>query len=43
MIKAILFDLDGTLLDRDASLKGFIDTQYNRLHTLIGSYSQGRL
>ncbi|MFB5266889.1 HAD family hydrolase [Paenibacillus enshidis] len=36
MIKAVLFDLDGTLLDRDASLKGFIDAQYNRLHTFLG-------
>lgn len=36
MVKAILFDLDGTLLDRDASLKGFIDTQHNRLHTFLG-------
>lgn len=31
MIKAVLFDLDGTLLDRDASVKRFIDGQYERL------------
>ena len=31
MIKAILFDLDGTLLDRDRSLARFIDMQYDRL------------
>lgn len=30
MIKAILFDLDGTILDRSSSLKGFIDYQYNK-------------
>lgn len=30
MIKAILFDLDGTLLDRETSLKQFILNQYNR-------------
>ena len=35
MIKAVLFDLDGTLLDRDASLKKFIDSQYNRLHPFL--------
>lgn len=36
MIKAVLFDLDGTLLDRDASVRGFIDEQYDRLHTSLG-------
>lgn len=30
MIKAIIFDLDGTLLDRDHSLKLFIRDQYKR-------------
>lgn len=29
-IKAVLFDLDGTLLDRDASLLAFIKDQYHR-------------
>ncbi|QDP42125.1 HAD family hydrolase [Radiobacillus deserti] len=29
-IKAILFDLDGTLLDRDASVQKFIDAQFDR-------------
>ncbi|MFJ5759314.1 HAD family hydrolase [Neobacillus sp. NPDC093182] len=36
MIKAVLFDLDGTLLDRDESVKKFIDCQYNRLNTVVG-------
>ncbi len=36
MIKAILFDLDGTLLDRDASLKVFLDKQYERLIEWLG-------
>jgi putative hydrolase of the HAD superfamily len=31
MIKAVLFDLDGTLLDRDASVEQFIAIQYDRL------------
>lgn len=31
MIRAILFDLDGTLLDRDASIKHFLTKQYDRL------------
>jgi putative hydrolase of the HAD superfamily len=36
MIKAVLFDLDGTLLDRDASVKRFIDGQYDRLDRMVG-------
>lgn len=36
MIKAVLFDLDGTLLDRDESVKRFIDCQYNRLNSFVG-------
>ena len=36
MIKAVLFDLDGTLLNRDESLKIFADKQYDRLKGLIG-------
>jgi putative hydrolase of the HAD superfamily len=31
MIKAVLFDLDGTLLDRDASVAQFIKIQHDRL------------
>lgn len=36
MIKAVLFDLDGTLLNRDESVKKFIDDQYERLIELVG-------
>lgn len=32
MNKSVLFDLDGTLLDRDASVEEFIAIQYDRLH-----------
>lgn len=31
MLKAVIFDLDGTLLDRDASVQVFINNQYDRL------------
>jgi putative hydrolase of the HAD superfamily len=31
MIKSVIFDLDGTLLDRDASVKQFVSVQYDRL------------
>ena len=31
MVKAVIFDLDGTLLDRDSSLQSFIAEQYDRL------------
>ncbi|UOQ48651.1 HAD family hydrolase [Gracilibacillus caseinilyticus] len=34
MIKAVLFDLDGTLLNRDASVQHFITNQYKRLDSL---------
>ncbi|WP_144511287.1 HAD family hydrolase [Bacillus sp. FJAT-22090] len=36
MIQAIIFDLDGTLLDRDTSLKHFIKYQYERLYKWLG-------
>lgn len=35
MIKAVLFDLDGTLLDRDASVHSFIKVQYDRLNDML--------
>lgn len=31
MVKSVLFDLDGTLLDRDTSLEQFAASQYDRL------------
>ncbi|WP_075618502.1 HAD family hydrolase [Paenisporosarcina indica] len=36
MIKAVLFDLDGTLLNRDDSVKLFINRQYERLINFVG-------
>ena len=36
MIKAVLLDLDGTLLNRDASLKYFLEAQYERLYQYLG-------
>ena len=35
MIKAVIFDLDGTLLNRDESVKKFIDHQYDRLYKWV--------
>ncbi|MFB9760143.1 HAD family hydrolase [Ectobacillus funiculus] len=32
MIKAVIFDLDGTLLNRDESVKQFVDEQHRRLN-----------
>jgi putative hydrolase of the HAD superfamily len=40
MVKAILFDLDGTLLDRDASLLRLIHDQYDRFHAAFGHIPQ---
>ncbi|SDN04742.1 HAD family hydrolase [Bacillus sp. OK048] len=40
MVKAILFDLDGTLLDRDSSVKNFIHSQYDRLNGVVGHISR---
>ncbi|WP_088105640.1 HAD family hydrolase [Halalkalibacter urbisdiaboli] len=35
MYKAVLFDLDGTLLNRDESVKRFVDHQYERLNKVL--------
>lgn len=36
MFKAVIFDLDGTLLNRDKSVDLFINDQYERLfHDLL--------
>ena len=35
MIKAILFDLDETLLDRDASIRAFLEGQYARFAPIL--------
>jgi putative hydrolase of the HAD superfamily len=41
-VKAVLFDLDGTLLDRDSSLRKFIDDQYERLKGKLGLISKDK-
>ncbi|MEN2766008.1 HAD family hydrolase [Ornithinibacillus xuwenensis] len=40
MIKAVLFDLDGTLLNRDESVRRFIEDQYERFHTNFNHISK---
>ncbi|MCD8786517.1 HAD family hydrolase [Staphylococcus gallinarum] len=40
MIKAILFDLDGTILDRKSSLINFIDYQYNKFNNYLNHINQ---
>jgi putative hydrolase of the HAD superfamily len=37
VIKAVLFDLDGTLLDRATSLKAFLTEQHTRLAVRLGA------
>lgn len=37
MIQAVIFDLDGTLFDRETSVKQFISAQYNRFASLLHS------
>lgn len=36
MLKTVMFDLDGTLLNRDASVQRFIENQYERLIKWLG-------
>ena len=38
--KAVLFDLDGTLLDRERSLVDFVQQQYTRFHPALAIVSQ---
>ncbi|WLR42659.1 HAD family hydrolase [Bacillus carboniphilus] len=40
MIKAVLFDLDGTLLNRDESVKCFITNQYDRFQKFLSHLSK---
>lgn len=40
MFKAVLFDLDGTLLNRDKSIELFINQQYERLFDLLSHISK---
>lgn len=40
MIRAILFDLDGTLLNREASLFRFAENQYDRMNSQFGGLSK---
>ncbi len=42
MLKAVLFDLDGTLLDRDTSVKLFIEDQYLRLEKALNHIPKDR-
>ena len=36
MIRVVIFDLDGTLLNRDSSLQSFVANQYDRFTTSLG-------
>lgn len=40
MLKGVLFDLDGTLLNRDESVMKFIGSQYDRLQHVVGHISK---
>lgn len=40
MIKAVIFDLDGTLLNRDTSVKQFIANQYDRFYHQLHSINR---
>ncbi|MRH43282.1 HAD-IA family hydrolase [Aquibacillus halophilus] len=42
MIQAAIFDLDGTLLNRDESVKLFINRQYERLNNQVGHIPKER-
>ncbi len=40
MIKAVIFDFDGTLLNRDESVRKFINNQYDRLNKWLSHMSK---
>lgn len=40
MVKAVIFDLDGTLLNRDASVRKFVGKQYERLNKWLSHISK---
>lgn len=40
LIKTVIFDLDGTLLNRDESVELFINAQYDRLNKVVGHISR---
>lgn len=42
IVKAVLFDLDGTLLDRNLSVHNFIKEQYERLNMSLGHIPKDR-
>jgi len=42
MVKAVIFDLDGTLHDRDASIEKFIEYQYERLRHTLAIFQKNR-
>ncbi|SHE12462.1 Uncharacterised protein [Chlamydia abortus] len=41
-MRAVLFDLDGTLLNRDASLIKFVNNQYERYRHKLNPVSKER-
>ena len=42
MIKAVIFDLDGTLLNRDESVKKFVANQFDRLNKWVNHIPKDR-
>jgi putative hydrolase of the HAD superfamily len=42
MIKSVILILDGTLLNRDALVKKFIDNQYDRFNKWVSHIPKGK-